>query len=172
MLERPLILTGFMGSGKSSVGPLLAEMLGWRFVDLDAEIAAVAGKSIKQIFAEDGERHFRLLESNCLEKLLAAGAAVISGGGGVVVAARNRQMMRQHGYVVNLQASLKVILDRLKGAADRPLYEDENATERVCKLLEERKDFYADADIRIDTDNKSVEDVAAEIFRVLKGLPV
>lgn len=172
MLERPLILTGFMGSGKSSVGPLLAEMLGWRFIDLDAEIVAVAGKSIKQIFAEDGEHHFRLLESNCLEKLLGTGAAVISGGGGVVVADRNRQMMRQHGCVVNLQTSLPVILDRLKGADDRPLYADENAAERVGKLLEERKEFYADADIRIDTDNKSVEDVAAEIVRVLKGLPV
>lgn len=170
MLDRPVVLTGFMGSGKSSVGRKLAESIGCEFIDLDAQIVKVAGKSINEIFAEDGEGAFRNLESRCLKKALDGGLAVVSGGGGVVVSESNRQLMRSQGYVINLFASLPIILERLAGATDRPLYSGEDAANRVLKLMEERKQFYADANIRIDTDNKSVEDVVAEILKVLREL--
>lgn len=171
MLDRPLILTGFMGCGKSSVGRVLAETLGWPLVDLDAVIVAEAGKSINEIFADEGEAAFRALESICLERLLSGERCVIACGGGVVISEANRRLMRRKGVVVNLTASLPVILARLEGATDRPLYSGDDASSRARALLEAREQFYADADIRIDTDNKSVEDVSADIMRILKELP-
>ncbi len=170
MPDRPVILTGFMGSGKSSVGKLLAESLGCIFIDLDSVIAKQAGKTINEIFAESGESAFRKLESECLQKVLKKGLSVVACGGGVVVAESNRLLMRDSGYVINLSASLDSVLKRLTGATDRPLYSGQDAVNRVQKLMEERKQFYADADIRIDTDNKSVEDVVSEILKVLREL--
>lgn len=170
MSDRPVILTGFMGSGKSSVGRVLARILGWPFVDLDTVIVADAGKTINEIFADDGETAFRIRESACLERVLNSGLAVVAGGGGVVVADSNRRLMREKGFVINLTAPFPVILSRLEGANDRPLIAVQDTVNRVQVLMEERKHFYEDADIRIDTGNKSVEDVAAEILRVLKGL--
>jgi len=157
-----------MGTGKSSVGRALATSLSCPFIDLDAEIVAEAGASINLIFADKGEAAFRTMESACLERVLGKGPAVVATGGGVVISEWNRRLMRSQGIVVNLTASLPVILLRLKGATDRPLY----AAKRVESLLEERQQFYADADIRIDTDNKSVEDVSVQIQEFLRGLPL
>ena len=170
MPERLLILTGFMGSGKSSVGKIVAELLGYRFIDLDSEIVAAAGCSINDIFARDGEQAFRTLESSCLKQILSAGAgSVVAAGGGAVISAQNRSLMRNHGVVINLKVNLGQVLDRLKGCSDRPLLAVDDAEERANSLMNEREQFYADADIRIDTDGKSVEDVAAVILRCLKG---
>lgn len=170
MLDRPLILTGFMGSGKSSVGRVLAARLACRFVDLDAEIVVTAGRSINDIFAHDGEQTFRSMESACLKRMLGGGRSVIATGGGVVLADDNRSCMRRQGVVVNLVVSLPQVLKRLHGAADRPLFAGGNAANSVKLLMDGREQFYADADIRIDTDGKSVEDVAAEILRFLEEL--
>jgi len=170
MLEKPLILTGFMGSGKSSVGRVLAEQLACPFVDLDSEIVAVAGRSINEIFAQEGEQAFRSRESECLDRVLTCGAVVIATGGGAVISDRNRSAMRSYGVVVNLVASLPAVLERLHGATDRPLFSDNNSANSVKSLMDDREHFYADADIRIDTDGKSVEDVSAEILRFVKGL--
>jgi len=170
MLDRPVILTGFMGSGKSSVGKLLSESLGCNFIDLDNVIVSETGKTINEIFAESGEESFRKLESKCLQRVLNNGLSVVAGGGGLVIAESNRQMMRNSGFVINLSASFESVLKRLEGATDRPLYSGQDAVNRVQRLMEERKQFYADADIRIDTDNKSVEDVVAEILKVLREL--
>lgn len=171
MPERTVILTGFMGTGKSSVGRALAEALGYPFIDLDAEIVAEAGRSINAIFVDEGEAAFRARESTCLERALQSGPAVVATGGGVVISESNRRLMRSGGIVVNLIASLPVILSRLDGATDRPLYAGQDASNRVAALMNERQQFYADADIRIDTDNKSVEDVSLQILKILKGLP-
>lgn len=170
MLDRPLILTGFMGSGKSSVGRVLAARLVCRFVDLDAEIVVTAGRSINDIFAHDGEQTFRSMESACLKRMLGCGRSVIATGGGVVMTDDNRNCMRRQGVVVNLVVSLPQVLKRLHGAADRPLFAGGNAANSVKLLMDGREQFYADADIRIDTDGKSVEDVAAEILRFLEEL--
>ncbi|MBI2354820.1 MAG: shikimate kinase [Deltaproteobacteria bacterium] len=160
-----------MGSGKSSVGRLLAQSLGLPFIDLDEVIVAAAGKTINAVFAEEGEPAFRALESACLERVLEGARGVIATGGGAVVAEQNRRLMQRYGTVINLTASLPRLLERLSGSEDRPLYAGERPEERMRRLLEEREQFYAAADIRIDTDAKSVEDVAAEILRYLKGLP-
>jgi shikimate kinase len=171
MSDLPVILTGFMGSGKSSVGKVLAELLACRFVDLDAEIVASSGASINEIFDRDGEAAFRVLESEQLERVLAGGGrCVVATGGGVVLSQENRQKMRSHGIIVNLKVTLEQVLERLRGCCERPLLAGDKAPERVRALMEGREQFYADADIRIDTDGKSVEDVAALILGHLKGL--
>jgi shikimate kinase len=170
MLDRPLILTGFMGSGKSSVGKIVADRLGCRFIDLDAEIVAAVGCSINNIFSRDGESAFRILESSHLESNLPAGEkVVVATGGGAVVSAQNRELMRSRGVVINLKVTLEQVLLRLNGSSDRPLLAGEDAAKRAITLMDEREQFYADADIRIDTDGKSVEDVATEILCRLKG---
>lgn len=170
MPDRPVILTGFMGSGKSSVGRVLAERLSCRFIDLDAEIVKAAGVSINELFARDGEAVFRLLESAQLERILSkAERCVVATGGGAVIAPGNREMMRKLGITVNLMVTLEQVLQRLQGCDDRPLLAGEKAAERAAALMEGREQFYADADIRIDTDGKSVEDVAAVILSHLKG---
>ena len=159
-----------MGSGKSSVGRVLAKKMSCSFIDLDSEIVAVTGRSINEIFLQDGEPAFRLLETDCLQRVLQSGRAVIATGGGAVISAENRAIMRSRGVVVNLGVSLSKVLQRLHGASDRPLLAGDDAAKRAESLMELRKQFYADADIRIDTDGKSVEDVAAEILRFVKGL--
>jgi shikimate kinase len=170
MPDRPLILTGFMGSGKSSVGQLLAQRLCRPFIDLDGMIVASTGKSVNNIFAEDGETAFRALESDCLERVLKEKETIIATGGGAVLAENNRLLMKKHGVTVNLTVSLQQVLKRLEEVADRPLFAGQGNPEGVRKLLEERERFYAEADIRIDTNGKSVEDVAVEILCFMKGL--
>jgi shikimate kinase len=171
MPERLLILTGFMGSGKSSVGKIVAERTGFRFIDLDAEIVTAAGCSVNDIFARDGEEAFRCQESSRLEQLLSEGeGCVVATGGGAVISGWNRSLMRSRGVVINLKVTLEQVLARLDGCSDRPLLAGEDAAKRAKALMDEREQFYADADIRIDTDGKSVEDVAAEILCRLKGL--
>ncbi|MDD2542341.1 MAG: shikimate kinase [Desulfuromonadaceae bacterium] len=170
MSKKVLILTGFMGSGKTSVGKLLAERCGYRFVDLDAEIVSAAGRAINDIFATEGEQAFRLLESTRLEQILTAGGTcVIATGGGAVISEQNRTLMRAQGVIINLKVSLGQVLSRLKECTDRPLLAGENTLERATTLMNEREQFYSDANIRIDTDGKSVEDVATEILCRLKG---
>jgi len=171
MPERLLILTGFMGSGKSSVGKIVADRTGYRFVDLDAEIVTAEGCSINDIFSRDGEEAFRALEGSQLEKVLTEGEGrVVATGGGAVISGQNRALMRSRGVVINLKVTLEQVLNRLNGCCDRPLLVGEDAAQRAKTLMNEREQFYADADIRIDTDGKSVEDVAAEILCRLKGL--
>ena len=171
MPDRPVILTGFMGSGKSSVGKVLAGLLSCRFIDLDAEIVETAGLSINEIFARDGEDAFRKQESAQLEQILSVGeTCVIASGGGAVISQCNRELMRSRAVTVNLKVTLEQVLVRLQGCSDRPLLAGEKAPERVRALMEGREQFYADADIRIDTDGNSVEDVAAVILCRLKGL--
>lgn len=171
MTDRLLILTGFMGSGKSSVGKILAERIGTPFIDLDAEIVADAGCSINEIFARDGEQTFRELESFQLNKLLlVAEEGVVATGGGAVVSLSNRHLMRSRGAIINLKVTLEQVMARLKWCNDRPLLAGDDAAKRAAALMAAREQFYADADIRIDTDGKSVEDVATEILWRLKGL--
>lgn len=170
MSDRPIVLTGFMGSGKSTVGRFLAQQLGCPLIDLDGVVEASAGCKINEIFAAEGEAAFRRLESDCLRQVLQQGRAVIATGGGAVISAENRRLMRSSGIVVNLDASLEQTISRLRGSTHRPLFNGDNPEARLAALLEDRRQFYEDADIRIDTDGKSVEDVAAEILRYVKGL--
>lgn len=162
-----VILTGYMGTGKSSVGKALARQTGLRYIDLDALIVAEAGRPITEIFADEGEASFRARESGALCSLVDREGFILSTGGGAVIAAANRQIIHALGQVVNLTASVASICARLRHADDRPLLADGVTTERVERMLREREVYYADADIRIDTTGKKVEDVAFEIRSIL-----
>ena len=166
-----IVLTGPMGSGKTSVGQVLAAHLGWEFVDLDALIVKQAGKSINAIFADEGEAVFRMQEQHQLAALAGRQRIVLSTGGGAVISPENRRLMREIGPIINLTGSVAELTARLAASNDRPLLQGEESLERkIGRLVEEREQFYADSDIRIDTVGKSVEDVAAEVLkRLSKG---
>ncbi|MBI1920901.1 MAG: shikimate kinase [Geobacter sp.] len=164
-----VILTGFMGSGKSSVGRIVAKRLGYEFRDLDAVIMEEAGLSINDIFSRHGEEHFRAVESRAVERVAGSTALVVATGGGAVISTENRRLFRSSGIVINLMASMESILNRLRNDSSRPLLRGPDREEKISRLLSEREACYADADIRIDTTGKKVEDVAAEILTYLKG---
>jgi shikimate kinase len=164
-MPESIILTGPMGSGKTSVGRLLARRLGYQFQDLDALIVEQAGKSINRIFADDGEAAFRDRETALLSTLAGKQGMVLATGGGVVIREGNRRLLHASGLVVNLVATVDVLVSRLAQANDRPLLKGDEALDvKIERIMTEREPFYADADIRIDTTGKTLEDVAAEIL--------
>lgn len=165
---RNIVLTGFMGTGKSSVGRLLAQRLGFRFCDLDARIVEEQGISINEIFSRHGEPHFRALETAAVRRLAREQQNVISTGGGAVIAPENRQLLMETGVVVNLTASVEEICRRLREETDRPLLQENRSEERIERMLADREPYYAHAELRIDTTGKSVEDVVAEIIVYLE----
>lgn len=148
---RNLVLVGFMGAGKSTLGKLLAQRLGWRFIDLDHVIEARAGRSIKEIFSASGEETFRDLESAVLHSLLELERCVIATGGGVVGRAENWVAMRQLGPIVYLSASWEVLISRLDGCSDRPLAGKDQGVERIRQLHDSRLALYRQADLTVDT---------------------
>jgi shikimate kinase len=163
-----LILTGFMGTGKSTVGRLLAKHLNYTFLDLDALIVEKVGQSINTIFTNQGEDYFREVESSVLRDVLQQSSQVVSTGGGAVIRLGNRELMQKSGVVVNLTATPETILQRLHLDEDRPLLRNSKSLAQIQKLLMDRELFYAEADIRIDTDGKNVEDVVRDILNFLE----
>lgn len=147
-----IVLIGFMGSGKSSIGRLIAGRLGFQFVDTDAVVVERAGMDIPKVFARHGEAHFRKLETAVLESMAMRDRCVISTGGGVIVRPGNRTLLRRLGFVVWLTASEEVIYQRVSRNKRRPLLQTENPRETVAKLLESREPAYAEtAQFRLDT---------------------
>lgn len=163
-----IFLTGFMGCGKTSVGHVLAQRLGWTFVDLDQVIVEEAGQAISEIFARHGEPFFRELESRMLVRVAAQSGQVVSTGGGAVIARANRAVMRQYGRIVNLTASVETIVQRVSGNSERPLLANDASPDRIRTMLAAREEFYADADLRIDTTGKGIATVADQVIDSLK----
>ena len=139
---RNLILVGFMGTGKTTIGKDAAKSLGFRFVDTDALISRNAGKSIPDIFAEDGEEAFRLLETEVLEECAKGTDQVISTGGGIVTRERNHPLLKQAGYVIWLKASPETIFDRVKRNKSRPLLQVDDPLKTIQEMLADRADLY------------------------------
>jgi len=167
-----IVLIGFMGSGKSTVGRELHQRLGYSLVDMDQVIERRAGKSIAAIFAAEGEEAFRDMETEVLEELMLevlkevdAPRRIISTGGGVIGRERNRELLRQLGYVVWLHAPLAVILDRTGRNRDRPLLHTEDPVARVEALLALRKPLYAEAaHLQVDTAGLDAGELATGIL--------
>jgi shikimate kinase len=142
---RNLVLIGFMGTGKSSVGKLAAKTLGFQFIDTDQVIVERAGRQISEIFETDGEAAFRTLETEALESLAHLSRCVISTGGGAVLLEHNRQLLRELGYVVCLTASEDVLFERVSRNTKRPLLQTENPRATLSRLIEERSAIYREA---------------------------
>jgi shikimate kinase/3-dehydroquinate synthase len=159
-----IVLTGFMGTGKSIVGQEVARRLGWRFVDMDDVIVERAGKSIPRIFAEDGEPAFRRMESQVCADLSAQEGLVIATGGGALVDPDNRRVMMRGGTVVCLTADPDEILRRVGGDDNRPLLNVPDPRARVAELLAARRAAYQAIPWQIETTGLSVEEVAERVI--------
>lgn len=160
---RPIILTGFMGTGKSAVGSALAARLGRAFLDTDALIEAEAGKSIPEIFADEGEAAFRKLESEAIDRALREASAVIAVGGGAVCFPANFRKLDRGGRLVLLTADAATILARTARETHRPLLAGADKGEKVRALLRAREKDYGRIPMKVKTDGKSVAAVSSEI---------
>ena len=166
-----IILIGFMGSGKSSVGKALAKKLGYKLIDSDKYIEQQEGKSINDIFKECGEAGFRNMETAFLKNLSTTNEDIIlSTGGGMPCHNNNAALLKEIGFSVYLSASPSVIYERVKHDTGRPLLMVDDKLGKITSLLSEREKYYNEsADKVIETDKLSVDEIADEIIRLLKG---
>lgn len=164
-----IVLIGFMGAGKSTVARELERLGDFCLVDLDALIVARTGRSIPDIFADEGEERFRDHESAALRSLAGAQGGVIATGGGIIGREENWQLMRELGPVVYLRASWATLSRRLAGSQGRPLADSGQQRQQVEALWRRRLPLYEQADLCIDTDALSAAEVAREILRYLDG---
>jgi len=165
-----IVITGFMGAGKSTVARRLARELGFGLVDTDEEVEKVAGISVSAIFERFGEARFRELEREVVASLVSGrfgDGLVVSAGGGLVADDESRRALRRWSTVVCLDVSVDEILKRVGGAGERPLLATGGRRDEVERLLKERKAAYDDCDFRVDTTGRSVEEVVRAIEAAL-----
>jgi len=169
-MKTNIALIGFMGTGKTVVGQLLAKKLGKKFVELDLLIEQKAGRSIPEIFQQDGEVVFRELEIEVTKEVSKDKNLVVACGGGIVLNKINIDRLRQQSRIVYLTASLGVILKRVSGdGGERPLLKAASRALNIRELLGFRKPFYKRAaDIIINTSELDVEAVAGQVMSKLK----
>ena len=160
----PIFLIGFMGSGKTTVGRLLAERLRRRFIDLDTWISQESGHSVTQIFAREGEAGFRSRESNALKETAQILSSVVSTGGGAACFEENLQLMLNTGPVIALLVSAEEALKRTGSHSGRPLLERNDPLAEARKLLRQRQMFYERADLKIETDEHAPEIIVSKIL--------
>lgn len=170
-----VVLTGFMGTGKSAVGRTLARRLGFVFVDADDLVRAQAGRDIPALFEEEGEAGFRKRERSAIASLAGRDGIVLSTGGGAMTDPENVSVLRKLGPIVLLRASPETILRRVGGGGDRPMLgparTPESRLRRIRELLEARREAYARADVAVDTDRLGVAEAAAAVVEALERLP-
>ena len=165
-----VVLTGFMGTGKTSIGERLAARLERPFVDTDALIERREGRSIAAIFAADGEPHFRAIERRAIGEALAVPGAVVATGGGAIVDPANLAALRAAAPLVCLTARPEVILARTTTARSiRPLLQDDDPLGRITALLAERAPAYAQADLTLDTSDRRLDDLVADLERFVRA---
>ena len=167
--KRNIFLIGMMGSGKTTIGKILAERLGWKFDDSDHKIEQATGKSIVSIFSEKGEDYFRYLESDHLIETAQQKESVTACGGGIILNKRNRTLMRKSGTVVFLDVPLEILTSRLQGVSNRPLLENLNGNEsRLTAIWLKREKLYRQtAHITINA-SLSPQSCANNILKELK----
>lgn len=158
-----LALVGFMGTGKTATGRLVAEHLHYEFLDTDELIQTRTGRTIADIFATQGEPAFRELERDLVGELAARTRTVISTGGGLPANPANLAALKLHALVVCLWASPEKIWERVRNQAHRPLLHDPDPQRKIRELLNVRAPFYRQADVLINTDQRSAREVAQQI---------
>jgi len=171
-VKRNIILTGFMGTGKTTVGQILAKSLGYVFLDTDAVIEKEEGRSISDIFRDDGEQYFRQLETKLVLRIRNLEGVVVATGGGMILKPEHRKWFREKGIIVCLDAQLETLLRNLAHSTQRPLLDQEAEQERewrIRRLYDERKKTYMDADWIFLIDDKTPQQIASEIMNTLAG---
>lgn len=163
-MKTNIILTGFMATGKTTVGRRLARFLKKRFIDTDEEIERVTGMPIAQIFARHGERRFRSEEALALKRLAAVENCVIATGGGAVMHTAEIASLREKGWVVCLSAPAEVIQERVGRRKNRPLLARDGSIERIRRLLAEREPLYRAADFYLDTTGLKIDEITRRII--------
>lgn len=162
-----IVLVGFMGCGKSTVGREIGMQLNYPLVDTDCLIVESVGMSVAEIFSKHGEAYFRDLETNLLSQILASDCSqqIISTGGGLPVREQNRKMLKKLGYVVWLKGSVDTVLERTGKSKHRPLINEPNPKEKIQRMLAERDPIYeAVADIAINTDELDISETVHGII--------
>ncbi len=163
-----LVLFGFMATGKTTVGKILAEKMSYGFVDTDQIIEDETGMKITRIFKEKGEEYFRNLEKETIQKVSKLDENVIACGGGVVLEPVNVEALKMNGELVLLEASIEEIIRRTRKDTSRPLLWGKDSREKAIKLLESRNQTYHKvADLVIDTTGKTPENISKEILERL-----
>ncbi|MFI5252334.1 MAG: shikimate kinase [Bacteroidota bacterium] len=176
--HRLIYLTGFMASGKSTIGPILANCLGFNHIDLDAELVKISGKTIRAYFIENGETAFRELEFKKLKEISAWDGYVVSLGGGTILWGENIQLIKSTGFLIYLKSNPQQLFRRLRHKNDRPTLQtasgeslsDEELLSRIETLLDKRESCYAQADLVVPTDLKPVGRTVDQIVKMLKNV--
>jgi len=166
---KTIVLTGMMGSGKTTIGKLLSQSYGCKFTDLDNEIEKHENSSVFDIFKTNGEQYFRALEKEILFNIFTPENHIIALGGGTFENAGARKFLLKNAVVIYLDASVRTILDRLKDDYSRPLIAGKKNAETISSVIRERQQNYEKAQHKIVTDGKSPEDIVKEIAGVLKN---
>jgi shikimate kinase len=171
--KNQIILTGFMGSGKTTTGEKLALLLGRKFIDTDREIEESCGMSVTDLFSLQGEASFREKETEIIRRLVnyAPGSLVVATGGGALISRQNREILENFGLLVLLEASPRTLLWRTRLQGGRPLLEGSSKPlKKIAELLDKRAVYYETCDLKVDTTGKKVDQVVAEIVAKLKTL--
>jgi shikimate kinase len=163
-----VVLTGFMGTGKTSIGERLAARLGRPFIDTDTLVEQRDGRPVAAIFAEAGEAYFRAAERQAIAEAVTVPGAVIATGGGAVVDPANVARLRAAAPIVCLTARPAVILARAGDGRTRPLMQGDDPARRIAALLAARASAYAAADLELDTSDAAIDDIVAAIERFLR----
>jgi shikimate kinase len=163
-----IVLTGFMGTGKSKIGRRLAKKLRMSYLDTDELIEEREKDSISAIFKKRGEEYFRRLETKVVKEVALLDNYVISTGGGVVLREGNIRVLKKNAFIVCLFASPEVILKRTKGDEKRPLLKGDDRKERIEELIAIRKSYYEKADFSVDTSTLDSKKVVEEIVKFLE----
>ena len=162
-----IVLVGFMGTGKSCVGQMLARQLGWQFIDLDEQVEQAIGMTIADYFARYGEASFRDQESAAVTEVAVKSRVVVATGGGVVLRQQNIDRLKTTGILFCLSASESEIVARTQGDSLRPLLNRPDRLQVIRELLAARQPQYRQADYWIETDGKSLAEVVAEVWQIL-----
>jgi shikimate kinase len=163
-----IVLTGFMGTGKTAVGRELSRLLSMQLVDIDAEIEADQKMTINEIFQRFGEKYFRDLETATIRRVAARKNLIISTGGGAILREENMETLRENGIVFCLDAHPETILARTNRSEDRPLLRTKDPMAKIKELLNFRMPFYKKAGTLIDTEGKTPLQIAEEIAETAK----
>lgn len=175
MNKNVVYLTGFMASGKSTYGRILANVMGWDFYDLDKVIVESEGKEVVDIFAEQGEKYFREVETKTLERISNYKNAIVSLGGGTIINEHNLKICKETGLLIYLKVPEYRIFERIKRRTTRPLFRDlvlegkhEEIKKKIHSMLSEREPYYLKADIVIRTDKQSMGKTIDFIHKQIK----